>query len=87
MRPMLYETGLRPHHETYPWIHVIFMIMAVIFWGVVIYGLVLFINKYAKNHDTKDTAEDALSIAKTRYARGEISKAEFTELKKALSES
>ncbi len=84
MRPFPRDGGLRTYHNPNPWAHIAFMVMAVIFWGVIIYGLVLFINKYAKNHDAK-TDEDALSIAKTRYAKGEISKDEFTALKKDLS--
>jgi len=83
MRPF-HEGGLRYVNQPYPWIHLVFVAMAVVFWGVVIYGLVLFINKYAKEHAGKDS-QDALSIAKKRYASGEISKEEFDKLKKDLA--
>ncbi len=68
----------------YPWVHLVFVAMAVVFWAVVIYGLVLLINKYAKDHKD-EPGKDALSVAKMRYATGEISKEEFEQLKKDLS--
>lgn len=58
----------------------------IIFLAVVIFVLVYLINRYALHHDhTQTPAEDPLVIAKARYARGEISKAEFTALKKDLA--
>ncbi len=83
MRPFYNDGGSFRREQPHPVVGVIFMVMMVIFWAVVVYGLWLLINKYAKNNDTK--SNDALSIAKTRYAKGEISKEEFSALKKDLS--
>ena len=85
MRPFLREGGLRTYHQPNPAVQIAFLVMIVVFWAVVVYGLVMFINKYAKNNDAKGKADDALNIAKTRYAKGEISKDEFSALKKDLS--
>jgi len=83
LRPV-YDGGMRLH-ETNPWPHIVMMAMMVIFWAVIIYGLLVFISKYGKDHGSKASDNDALSIARTRYAKGEISKDEYATLKKDLS--
>ena len=57
-------------------------IIMIIFWGLVIWGIVVLV-RYTIAHDVKksDTALEALKI---RYARGEVTKAEFDEKKKDL---
>ncbi len=57
-------------------------ILALIFWLLILIGLVLLI-KYLWEGGTKKE-ESALEILKKRYARGEISKEEFEEKKKDL---
>jgi putative membrane protein len=69
------------------WFGGIFMI---IFWVLIIVGLVFFIKwlvQSTKGHSIPgraDTSSRALDILKERYARGEIDKQEFEEKKKDL---
>ena len=59
-------------------------ILGLIFWILVIIGLVLLIKYLWKSGGAKIEQESALEILKKRYARGEISKEEFEEKKKDL---
>ena len=59
-------------------------ILFIIFWGAVV---ALFVWGIRKTTDRGDTGEKKkpLDIAKERYAKGEISKEEFDNIKKDLS--
>lgn len=59
-----------------------YWIIGLIFWLLVLIGLVLLI-KYLWEGGAKKE-ESALELLKKRYARGEISKEEFEEKKKDL---
>ena len=59
-------------------------ILGLIFWILVIIGLVLLIKYLWEGGTAKRGQESALEILKERYARGEISKEEFEEKKKDL---
>ncbi len=59
-------------------------ILGLIFWILVIIGLVLLIRFLWESGGAKREQESALEILKKRYARGEISKEEFEEKKKDL---
>ena len=59
-------------------------IIGLIFWVLVIIGLVLLIKYLWESGGAKREQESALEILKKRYARGEISKEEFEEKKKDL---
>ena len=56
----------------------------VIFWGGIIALIVWGITKLAKRGDSAPK-RDPLDVAKERYAKGEITKEEFEQLKKDLS--
>jgi len=58
------------------------MFFAIVFWILIIIGLVLLI-KYLWEGGSK-AQETALEVLKKRYARGEISKEEFEEKKRDL---
>jgi putative membrane protein len=61
------------------------MLMMLVFWGVVIVGVVLAIRwLMAQSRDPRKT-DSALDILRQRYARGEISKEEFEAKKKDLA--
>ena len=56
----------------------------VLFWGLII-GLIAWLAVRLSKRDGSDLKSNALNIAKERYAKGEISKEEFEQIKKALS--
>ncbi len=59
-------------------------ILGLVFWILVIIGLILLIKYLWEGGAAKREPESALEILKKRYARGEISKEEFEEKKKDL---
>lgn len=63
-------------------------IFMIVFWGLVIVGLILLIKWLAsisRSRPSHDKREDsALEILRQRYAKGEISKEEFEEKKRDL---
>ncbi len=59
------------------------MMFSFIWWALIILALVSFI-KWAKDGKFSSNGKDALDILKERYAKGEISKAEFEEKKKDI---
>jgi putative membrane protein len=65
-------------------------LMMIVFWGIVI-GLVIFaIRAFARtssgnqSNSVPQTSDTALTIAKERYARGEMNKAEYEEMLQVL---
>ena len=55
-----------------------------LFWGGLIALIVWVITRLSGRNGSRQE-RDPLDVAKGRYARGEISKEEFTQLKKGLS--
>ena len=68
------------------------MLMMFLFWAAIIVAIVFFIRWLVtaghQGHQavTGHGAESALDILQKRYARGEISKAEFQDMRKVLQE-
>jgi putative membrane protein len=65
------------------------VIAMVVFWVVVIVGIIFFIKWLAErggggSHVAPPREESALDILKKRYARGEINKEEFEQKRKDL---
>ncbi|MDP2766932.1 MAG: SHOCT domain-containing protein [Candidatus Methanoperedens sp.] len=62
-----------------------YWIIGLIFWLLVLIGLVLLIKYlWESGGGTRREQESAIELLKKRYARGEISKEEFEEKKKDL---
>jgi putative membrane protein len=59
-------------------------ILMIIFWGLVVVGLIFLIRWLVGMSKTARPEESALDILKKRYARGEINKEEFEQKKKDL---
>ncbi len=57
-------------------------ILGLVFWILIIIGLVLLIKYLWEGGGARGEQESALEILKKKYARGEISKEEFEEKKK-----
>jgi len=65
------------------WWMLIGSVWMVIFWGGLIALVVWGITKLSRRNDSSPK-HDSLDIAKERYAKGEISREEFEQLKKDL---
>jgi len=75
-------------HEHAGWWMVYGALAMVVFWGLIIGLVVWIVSKITRREDSRrDTPErhNPLDIAKERYARGDISKEEFDQIKKDLS--
>jgi putative membrane protein len=60
--------------------------LMMLFWAlVVIFVVVLIVRAFGGGRDDGHKTNDAVSIAKERYAKGEITKKEFEQLKKDLT--
>lgn len=71
-------------HEGMGWWMVFGGVWMLIFWGGLIALIVWGITKLTRRSDSAPK-RDPLGVAKERYAKGEISKEEFEQLKKDLS--
>jgi len=60
------------------------MIMMVLFWIVVVVGILVLIRWLFGQSPGKRSSQSALEILKKRYARGEITKEEFENMKKDI---
>lgn len=63
-----------------------FGLIAMAIWAAILVGIVLLIVRLVRRHDhgVSGTNVDPIDIAKARYARGDIDKAQFEQLKKDL---
>ena len=59
-------------------------ILGLIFWILILVGLILLIKYLWEGAGAKRMEESALEVLKKRYARGEISKEEFEDKKKDI---
>jgi len=59
-------------------------ILMIIFWGLIVVGLIFLIRWLVGTAKITRVEESALDILKKRYARGEINKEEFEQKKKDL---
>jgi len=59
-------------------------IFIIIFWGLVLLGLIFLIRWLAGTLKASKGEESALDILKKRYARGEINQEEFEQKKRDL---
>lgn len=60
------------------------VLLMVLFWGLVIAGLVLGI-RWLTSQGKETRSDSAMEVLRQRYARGEIDKEEFETKKKDLS--
>jgi len=71
-------------HEGFGWWVVFGGIMMVVFWGGIIALIVWGISKLTRQRNLLPK-QDPMDIARERYARGEISREEFEQMRKDLS--
>ncbi|MFH1947567.1 MAG: SHOCT domain-containing protein [Candidatus Magasanikbacteria bacterium] len=59
-------------------------IFMILFWGLIIMGVVFLIKSVTSNQDENKPEKTPLDILKERYAKGESEQKEFEEKKKDL---
>ena len=59
------------------------IILMILFWGVII-GLVVWGVRHYRRNNCQASGNSALDIVKARYARGEINREQFEQIKKDL---
>jgi putative membrane protein len=58
----------------------------IVFWGAIVALIIWAVIKLSRREDTSSVSKvNALDAAKERYAKGEITKAEFDQIKKDIS--
>jgi len=80
-----WERGWAMHHGWWMWgtAGAVMMIMMLVFWALVIAGLVLGI-RWLAGQGRPERPDRALDILRERYARGEINKEEFEARRRDL---
>jgi putative membrane protein len=84
-RPYEWRWGMHPMWGMWGFWGIGMMLMMLVFWGMVIAGIVLAIRWVVNQGGERRPADAALDILRQRYARGEIGKEEFEAKKKDLS--
>jgi putative membrane protein len=95
--PLVFGFGFHPWYETWGWGMMgpgmmygfgggmWMMIMMVVFWGLIIWGIMVLARHFGRDRHTGYYDNTPLEILKRRYAQGEITREEYEEKKKELS--
>ncbi len=68
------------------WLWMVFgFLLFVLFWGGIIWLIVWGVRKATEQRDSSGGNPGPLDIAKARYARGEITREQFDQIKKDIS--
>jgi putative membrane protein len=59
-------------------------IMMILFWGLIIWGVIALIRYFGGNRQINNQGSSALEILKRRYAQGEVNRDEYEEKKRTL---
>lgn len=59
-------------------------IVMLVFWGLIIAGIVLLVRALANRRVGRPGPDSALEVLRRRYAAGEITKEQFEEMKRTL---
>ncbi len=73
------------HHDGMGWWMLFGGLWALLFWGAIIALVVWVVKRLTGGDESTPRQRDPLDIAKERYARGEITREQFDQLKKDLS--
>jgi len=84
-RPYEWGWGMHPMWGVWGAWGIGMMLMMLVFWGVVIVGIVLAMRWLAGQGKASSSSDTALDILRQRYARGDISKEEFDAKKRDLT--
>jgi putative membrane protein len=84
-RPSEWGSGMHPMWGMWGAWGIGMMVMMLVFWGVVIVGMVLAIRWLVSQGREPRSSDAALDILRQRYARGDIGKEEFEAKKRDLT--
>ena len=70
------------HHEGFGWFALFGGLLWLILWGTIIY---LVVSVVASGREHRPREDDPLEIVKRRYAKGEITREEFEQIRKDLT--
>ncbi len=71
-------------HEGMGWWMVFGVILTILFWGGIATLIVWGIRRLTRHGDVSSIKGSPLDVAKERYAKGEITKEQYTQIKKDL---
>ena len=74
-------------HWDYGWGMGVGWFLMILFWALLILGIVYLVKMIAGGSKKEGKEETAIDILKIRYAKGEISKEEFEKIKDDLTRS
>lgn len=60
--------------------------MMLVFWGAIIFILVMLVRRFAGGRTGGDVSEDPMDILKSRFAKGELDQSEFLKRKATLED-
>ncbi len=75
------------HWGDYGWGMGFGWLFMIIFWGLVILGVIYIVKMIAERSRPSEKGESALDILKKRYAKGEITREEFEKMKDDLTKT
>jgi putative membrane protein len=84
-RPYEWGWGMHPMWGVWGAWGIGMTLMMLVFWGVVIVGIVVAIRWFVNQSRDTRPADTALDILRQRYARGDISKEEFEAKRRDLT--
>ncbi len=74
------------HMQSFSWGPFGMVLSMLLFWGLVIVVLVALVRTFAGPRSPGGAEKSALDILKERYARGEIGREEYEQMKKDLEQ-
>lgn len=72
-------------HDGWGWWMLIGWIWMVVFWGLIIWAVFAIIGRLGGGKGSETNRSSAMSILEERFARGEIDREQFEEMKKTLA--
>ncbi|HUF52756.1 MAG TPA: SHOCT domain-containing protein [Dehalococcoidia bacterium] len=72
-------------HDGWGWWMVIGWIWMVVFWGLIIWAVYAIVSRLGGSGDRSSGGSNAIAILEERFARGEITREEFDEMRGTLT--
>lgn len=72
-------------HDGWGWWMLIGWVWMVVFWGLIIWAVFAIVGRLGGRNDPEEHRSNAMSILEERFARGEINREQFEEMKRTLA--